>query len=267
MTLSRTPSLPGSSGQDSPNLTGWGIAAYQDFQEIDMSSESDIPLFERLRRDTEPPAFAEFEVPEEARRSFYKAMGSWIEDGAHGFYLPPDSGDGHCSPERFTETIARRMSELSNAYNGKQTQSPIEDMMLGALLWLDIDWAGLPRFDMLNGPKDPSWKGMEGPGVIFNLAAQADLAGCRVDFLLWFQCGKSVGGVAIECDGHAFHERTKEQAARDKDRDRKILLSGFPVMRFTGSEIFRDTGACVEQVRSALVPILNRVSREGGLFS
>ncbi|MGY3359766.1 very-short-patch-repair endonuclease [Bradyrhizobium sp. GM0.4] len=52
----------------------------------------------------------------------------------------------------------------------------------------------------------------------------------------------------IECDGHDFHERTKEQAARDRVRDREIQKAGYPVLRFTGSEIHRNAGACGQQI-------------------
>lgn len=51
----------------------------------------------------------------------------------------------------------------------------------------------------------------------------------------------------VECDGHDFHERTKEQAARDRMKDREIQQSGFPVLRFTGSEIHRDAASCAAQ--------------------
>lgn len=44
----------------------------------------------------------------------------------------------------------------------------------------------------------------------------------------------------IECDGHDFHERTKEQAARDRDRDRPVQEMGWRIMRFTGSELYRE---------------------------
>lgn len=50
--------------------------------------------------------------------------------------------------------------------------------------------------------------------------------------------------LGIELDGHAFHERTKEQATRDKSRDRELLRDGFPVVRFTGSEVFKDGMGC-----------------------
>ncbi len=55
------------------------------------------------------------------------------------------------------------------------------------------------------------------------------------------------GGVpyVIECDGHDFHERTKEQAQRDKKRDRELQAAGYKVFRFTGSEIWRSRGECI----------------------
>jgi very-short-patch-repair endonuclease len=54
--------------------------------------------------------------------------------------------------------------------------------------------------------------------------------------------------LAVECDGHDFHERTKEQAQRDKSRDRALALDGWTVMRFTGSEIWRNARGCASQV-------------------
>lgn len=54
--------------------------------------------------------------------------------------------------------------------------------------------------------------------------------------------------LAIECDGHNFHERTPEQAARDKSRDRDLLNLGYPVMRFTGSEIVSGPLKCAGHV-------------------
>ncbi len=44
----------------------------------------------------------------------------------------------------------------------------------------------------------------------------------------------------VECDGHDFHEKTKEQARRDKERDRNLQSLGFPVYRYTGSELYAD---------------------------
>ena len=54
--------------------------------------------------------------------------------------------------------------------------------------------------------------------------------------------------LVVECDGHEFHEKTPEQAKKDKSRDRDLLSRGYPVMRFTGSEIYRYPLKCAEQV-------------------
>ncbi len=54
--------------------------------------------------------------------------------------------------------------------------------------------------------------------------------------------------LVIECDGHEFHERTKEQAARDKQRDRFLFNAEHPVMRFTGSEITAGPLRCAKSV-------------------
>ncbi len=51
--------------------------------------------------------------------------------------------------------------------------------------------------------------------------------------------------VAVEIDGHDFHERTKEQASRDRERDREHLAIGIRTIRFTGSDVYRDPQQCV----------------------
>lgn len=56
----------------------------------------------------------------------------------------------------------------------------------------------------------------------------------------------------IECDGHEFHERTKEQAAHDRMKDRAIQTATIPVLRFTGSEIYRDPSSCALQIAAAV---------------
>ena len=78
-----------------------------------------------------------------------------------------------------------------------------------------------------------------------NIECQVDIAGFRVDFV----CGRGLPHqVVVECDGHDFHERTKEQATKDKARDRQLLALGFPVMRFTGTEIFMQPLVCALSV-------------------
>ena len=54
--------------------------------------------------------------------------------------------------------------------------------------------------------------------------------------------------LAVELDGHEFHEKTKEQAAKDRARERRLILNGWLVVRFTGSEIYADARKCVSEV-------------------
>lgn len=70
----------------------------------------------------------------------------------------------------------------------------------------------------------------------------------RPDFLIVGQCEGIVVRVVVEVDGHDFHERTKEQAARDKKRDRWFQTHGYSVLRFTGSEVYADPEDCALQV-------------------
>lgn len=208
----------------------------------------------------------EIGVPEEAKRSFSLAMGRYVFDGAHGFWYGPEHEDGHCDPNRFVVDVAGRVAALGDLYNGQGITSPIEHMLAGALLWLNMDWAGFPKVDYLGGPKDNLE--MFGPvdGVEFSITPQARIGTYRADFLLWFRSKNHIAGLVVECDGHDFHEKTKEQAARDKKRDRELLTAGFPVVRFTGSEIFKDALGCVDQIRVALSDQLHRVSKDGGLY-
>lgn len=80
---------------------------------------------------------------------------------------------------------------------------------------------------------------------------------CQVTLLDWpvdfafYARRYSTGGIsilAIECDGHEFHERTPGQAARDRSRDRRLQEAGITVMRFTGSELHRNAWGCFAEV-------------------
>jgi very-short-patch-repair endonuclease len=89
------------------------------------------------------------------------------------------------------------------------------------------------------------------PRMIF--APQVVHGRYRVDFGVYLRLGSLATAVlAVECDGHEFHSRTKEQAANDRSRDRSLLTNGIRVVRFTGSEIWRDPKACVEQAMAVI---------------
>ena len=53
---------------------------------------------------------------------------------------------------------------------------------------------------------------------------------------------------AVECDGHEFHEKTKEQVRNDRKRERFLMKNGYTVIRFAGSEIYDDAQKCALEV-------------------
>ncbi len=71
----------------------------------------------------------------------------------------------------------------------------------------------------------------------------------RVDFLVLFRDKSGdVRPLVVECDGRDFHDRTPDQAARDRKRDRYLALHSIVVLRFTGSELWADPHACAQEV-------------------
>lgn len=68
---------------------------------------------------------------------------------------------------------------------------------------------------------------------------------------------KTIINILVECDGHDFHEKTKEQAARDKKRDRSFAREGLTVLRFTGSEIFNNPEGCAREVSDLVKARIN----------
>lgn len=63
--------------------------------------------------------------------------------------------------------------------------------------------------------------------------------------------------LVIECDGHDWHDRTKQQAAYDRARDRDLLKLGFATIRFTGSEIFHSAERCATDAYACLLSLAN----------
>lgn len=84
--------------------------------------------------------------------------------------------------------------------------------------------------------------------VFLIVTPQVRIGEYRADLLLTLVDGRpgreAIRHTVVECDGHEFHERTKEQAARDRARDRALLAMGVPTIRFTGSEIHADPMRC-----------------------
>ncbi len=77
-------------------------------------------------------------------------------------------------------------------------------------------------------------------------ASQVPVGHYRVDFALYTRDGKHK--VAVEVDGHTYHERTPEQASADRARDRTLQAEGWDVLRFHRMEIERDLWGCIKSL-------------------
>lgn len=157
--------------------------------------------------------------------------------------------------DHYTEKVINALAaaiEWGAAEAGKKCQSPIELGLLKALIGVHMCDRRL-RIDALPtaGGLLTDWEA--------RLFVQHPVEKYRVDFAI--HVTSEAGGkrlsewIAVECDGHEFHERTREQAARDKARDRAIVAAGFRILRFTGSEIYADPAKCARDVMRLAVSI------------
>ena len=127
-------------------------------------------------------------------------------------------------------------------------ESPIEEIMFLAL-YVRFRHLTTAPFAFLGHDVDTVHMNSYG---MMQLYSQVQIADYRVDFLLRIPLGdRGVVSFVIECDGHEFHERTKEQAARDRSRDRELQSLGYTVFRFTGSEIWASSERCTFEIMRA----------------
>ena len=75
----------------------------------------------------------------------------------------------------------------------------------------------------------------------------------RADFLFSTEYNESFEykkdyRLVIECDGHEFHEKTKEQVKKDNERDYDLKSNGYDVLHFSGSQIYNDPLGCAIKV-------------------
>jgi very-short-patch-repair endonuclease len=128
-------------------------------------------------------------------------------------------------------------------------ESPIEVMLASALLVgsLLADGATKRGSPFIQVQKQAD---VDMSAAMIVLVPQYSWNKYRIDFALFSE--KVDLPIFVECDGHDFHERTKEQAARDRSKDRAIQSAGYTVLRFTGSEIYRAPERCALQIIDVL---------------
>jgi len=131
------------------------------------------------------------------------------------------------------------------------SESPLEAMLLDAFFASGF-------FERLTVPSDV----VVGSGPFGLLLQQVTVPSIEKRYRLDFGIMNAAEGLylAIEVDGHQWHEATQHQVQSDKSRDRKLTAAGWQVLRFTGSEVYRDAAACVREV----LEILTRRARSVG---
>lgn len=154
--------------------------------------------------------------------------------------------------------IETAFNELYAMFNGNSITSPIEQRLAAHLVWMDnLEVFGPPKCDELDemcGEPPPAGHSR------FLIKPQSPLGRYRADFLVGLGANSQWRKIVVECDGHNYHERTKEQAAHDRGRDRFLTLNGYKVMRFTGSEIHKDAAACARQVEELALQLAREIS-------
>lgn len=138
----------------------------------------------------------------------------------------------------------------------RKITSPIERMLLAGLYFasgvniVEQAWVVDPATFSAWGGKVPDRYLLDITENRYLIVPQCEVGKYRLDFGLFFFSGDDCLKLAIECDGHDFHEKTKQQAAHDKRRDRAIAAAGYTMLRFTGSEIYKSVEDCVSEITS-----------------
>ncbi len=148
--------------------------------------------------------------------------------------------------ERFTNEFYEQAAD-----DERTVESPIEAVMLAHLRYLITGFSGgIETHQVVKAPNwDAAQKMARGMGDLeVRIFPQCQVGPYRLDFLLAVAMNGKRLWIAVECDGHDFHERTKKQAAHDKKRDRSIQAMGIRVFRFTGSEIWRPDDSLLDDL-------------------
>ena len=95
----------------------------------------------------------------------------------------------------------------------------------------------------------------------YHIMPQYKIDNYRVDFLIYFHhlAGwmnrekeypkyNKEKSLIVELDSYLWHGSKPAQFAKEKERERELQKEGWNVMRFSGREIYRNVGKCVEEV-------------------
>lgn len=137
---------------------------------------------------------------------------------------------------------------------GEKSNNPSSLVKQGEMERLDSRWVLLTpiekiMYEILLRVKN-IFNESYGRGVEMYFDCQRQIGKYRVDFFVWTSFSKDK--IIIECDGHDFHEKTKEQAKYDKERDRWLTSQGYKILKYTGSEIYNDFYGVEDELKKLL---------------
>lgn len=137
------------------------------------------------------------------------------------------------------EFIQRLYGNISN------TESPLEAAFVAAYMALEeCDWCSI------------TWRTqyaveVEGRGYRLDFVFEPERYG-SLKSLIGPQCPK----IALELDGHEYHEKTKEQVTYRNRRDRDLQSDGWTVLHVSGSEFNADPEKVTREVYQRVSSLL-----------
>jgi very-short-patch-repair endonuclease len=172
-------------------------------------------------------AIGKYDTPEGKLDLIIQQFGDQLGMPAHSL-----AGDVKRRMDWYKQRVAATFERsIAGDLNRHEIRSPVEQIFLMEWRYLEMD---------------------RKHNVTIKPQTQMTVAGStyRIDFVVTWPEQKQK--LAIEIDGHEFHEKTKQQAARDRARERSIVREGYTIMRYTGSEVFANPRKCVQEVASLI---------------
>jgi len=157
---------------------------------------------------------------------------------------------------------APRFIDEASSESGREVVSPLEQIFM--IEWRFLEYVRCCRFpfDLVAqyGNDSDTGKYFLDFQIFFLLDADA-----HFDTSLLSLVNEPL--LAVEIDGHEFHEKTKRQVEYHKARERFLVSKGWQILRFAGTEVYKDAEKCVSEtirvsweVRSKYFGALHRAS-------
>lgn len=138
--------------------------------------------------------------------------------------------------------VAGRQADFHMRWlSASSMESPIE-----AVFW--VWWSALAHAGSIDGEYVQLRQQMEVECVVAQRRYRLDFALLPKDGLAKRAAavGVAVPKIAVELDGHEWHERTREQVVDRNERDRALQADGWTVLHYSGSELHRDPESCID---------------------